>query len=74
MVEISPSEITPEHLYLNRRKFMVGAGSAATLMALAACGAPEPAAPCTRCCSYIPLNELPPALGNAEPFASSDYG
>ena len=49
MVEISPSEITPEHIFLNRRKFMIGAGSAATLVALAACGTseepPAPAAP-----------------------------
>ncbi|MBW7884735.1 MAG: protein-methionine-sulfoxide reductase catalytic subunit MsrP [Caldilineaceae bacterium] len=42
MTKISPSEITPEHVYLNRRKFMVAAGSvAAGALALAACG-PSP--------------------------------
>ena len=27
MGEISPSEITPEHVYLSRRKFLVGVGA-----------------------------------------------
>ena len=57
MPEIDRSEITPERLYLSRRKFMVGAGSLATAALLMACakqlpnptavpapsGAPEPA-------------------------------
>ncbi len=37
MAKISPSEITPEHLYLSRRKFMAGAGALAAAVALAAC-------------------------------------
>ena len=38
MQKIRSSEITPEQVYLNRRKFMVGAGSlAAGALALAAC-------------------------------------
>ena len=38
MQKIRSSEITPEHVYMNRRKFMVGAGSLATgALALAAC-------------------------------------
>jgi len=71
MVEISPAEITPEHIFLNRRKFMIGAGSAATLLALAACGksatpaAVKPAAPA------IPLDQLPAALAHAAPFVSA---
>jgi sulfoxide reductase catalytic subunit YedY len=71
MVEISPAEITPEHVFLNRRKFMIGAGSAATLLALAACAkpaaqaAPKPAAPA------IPLSDLPAALAHADPYASA---
>ena len=69
MDKISPSEITPEHVFLNRRQFMVGVGSAATVMALAACGSPEPAAPPVAV-PTVPLEELPDALGNAEPFAS----
>lgn len=38
MVEINPSEITPEHIYLSRRKFMVGIGALATSSLLSACG------------------------------------
>jgi sulfoxide reductase catalytic subunit YedY len=40
--KISPREITPEHLYLNRRQFMIAAGSLAASAFLAACGAPVP--------------------------------
>ena len=39
MVKIDPSEITPEHIYLSRRKFMVGIGAlAASSLVLSACG------------------------------------
>lgn len=39
MTEIKSSEITPEHIYLSRRKFMVGIGAlAASSAILAACG------------------------------------
>lgn len=39
MVKIKPSEITPEHIYLNRRKFMQGIGAlAASSLVLSACG------------------------------------
>ena len=38
MVKINPSEITPEHLYLSRRKFLVGIGAmAASTLILSAC-------------------------------------
>jgi sulfoxide reductase catalytic subunit YedY len=37
MVKIDPSEITPEHLYLSRRKFIKGLAATAGTMALAAC-------------------------------------
>ena len=41
MVKIKSSEITPEHIYLSRRKFMKGLGVIAlSSAALAACGAP----------------------------------
>ena len=43
MVKIKSSEITPEHVYLSRRKFMVGIGALATSAALAACGPSRPA-------------------------------
>ena len=44
MVKIRSSEITPEHIYLSRRKFMIGIGAIAlSSVALAACGvAPTP--------------------------------
>lgn len=39
MIKINSSEITPEHIYLNRRKFMTGLGAlAASALALSACG------------------------------------
>lgn len=39
MVELKPSEITPEHIYLSRRKFMTGIGAlAAGAAVLSACG------------------------------------
>ncbi|HEY4691281.1 MAG TPA: protein-methionine-sulfoxide reductase catalytic subunit MsrP [Anaerolineae bacterium] len=46
MVKIKPSEITPEHVYLSRRKFMIGVGALAATATLAACdaSAPEPIA------------------------------
>jgi sulfoxide reductase catalytic subunit YedY len=39
MTKIKSSEITPEHIYMSRRKFMVGIGALATSTVLAACGA-----------------------------------
>ena len=39
--KIPSSEITPEHVYLNRRSFMKGAGVALSAAALAACRMPE---------------------------------
>lgn len=75
MVKISRSEITPEQVFLSRRKFMVGAGSLAMgAVALSACarssaatGGPAPqgqAAPATV------ISDLPEALAHAEPYAS----
>jgi sulfoxide reductase catalytic subunit YedY len=43
-VEINPSEITPEHVYLSRRRFIKGIGALAAGAAIvAACGRPEEA-------------------------------
>ena len=45
MVNVNPSEITPEHLYLSRRKFLVGVGAlAANAVLLGACGEQSPSA------------------------------
>lgn len=38
MRKIPSAEITPEHIYLSRRQFMVGMGTLAGSLALAACG------------------------------------
>jgi sulfoxide reductase catalytic subunit YedY len=39
MVKINPSEITPEHVYLSRRRFLVGMGAVVTSsLVLGACG------------------------------------
>lgn len=44
MTKIKSSEITPEHIYLSRRNFMIGIGALATSAAfLGACGAQESA-------------------------------
>jgi methionine sulfoxide reductase catalytic subunit len=43
-VPIHSSEITPEHIYMNRRKFMAAAGTAATAALLAACAPQSPKA------------------------------
>jgi sulfoxide reductase catalytic subunit YedY len=40
-IEIPSSEITPQHIYLSRRKFMTGAVALATTAALAACSPPS---------------------------------
>jgi sulfoxide reductase catalytic subunit YedY len=58
---------------MNRRKFMVGAGSAVTIAALTACGMPETeaAAPATTVVPAVPLDELPEALSHTDPYASA---
>jgi len=80
MVKISSSEITPEHIYLNRRKFMVGAGSLAVgAMALAACGKTsatesQAAKDASAVAAKAPmLTTFPKAtLDHAQPYASTD--
>ncbi len=42
MNTILSSEITPEHVYLSRRKFLIGAGAVAATALLSACGVPAP--------------------------------
>lgn len=78
MVKIVPSEITPEHVYLNRRSFMMGAGSLAVGgLALAACGGPQAGAQSQQTAAQAaaqsapPPGDLPEALAHAEPYASS---
>ena len=44
MKEIHPSEITPEHVFMNRRRFMAGVGAVLAGSVLGACpeGGPQP--------------------------------
>jgi len=77
MIKILPSEITPEHVFLSRRKFMVGAGSLAVgAMALSACGGMGTpaggAAPVGLAAPASVISDLPAALAHAEPFASKE--
>lgn len=76
MQKIAWSEITPESVFLNRRKFMIGAGSAAGALALAACASPiSPTAGGsdggTADVVLPAVSDLPPALSYAEPYASA---
>jgi sulfoxide reductase catalytic subunit YedY len=41
MKKIHPSEITPEHIYINRRKFLLGAGALVASWALGGCACPQ---------------------------------
>lgn len=81
MTKIHPSEITPEHLFLNRRKFMVGAGLAVGAAALAACApglggsvssGANAAAPVDVEPADVGLEALPDALAYDEPYASAE--
>ncbi|MEZ4554839.1 MAG: hypothetical protein R3A10_10720 [Caldilineaceae bacterium] len=68
-------EITPEDVYINRRKFMIGAGSAASVLALAACAPASMPTPATPTANDVPppppLTDLLAALDYNEPFASA---
>ena len=58
MVKIKSSEITPEAVYLSRRKFMVGVGSLlAGSLAVSACGGQDP----TQVASAVPSDEPAPS-------------
>jgi len=73
MIKISSSEITPEHVFLSRRKFMAGASSLAVgAVALSACAgmpAVDDGSPITA--ERLAPEEAPTALGNDEPFVST---
>jgi sulfoxide reductase catalytic subunit YedY len=62
MVKINPSEITPEHVYLSRRRFMKGVGALVVgSLVVAACGSQE-AVP-----TLAPTAEVGPTPGSANP-------
>jgi len=77
MVKIAPAEITPEHVFLNRRQFMAAAGVTAGSLALAACSpatlsnTSAPAADAEPALTRaLGAEKLPEALSLAEPTAS----
>lgn len=77
MTKISPSEITPEHVFLSRRQFMVGAGSLAVgAVALSACGGAGSQsggpAPVGQAAPASVISDLPAALAHAEAYASKE--
>ncbi len=61
MTEIARSEITPEHVYLNRRRFMFGAAASLVSAALAACGPQQQSATPTAIVTSAPENNTPPS-------------
>jgi methionine sulfoxide reductase catalytic subunit len=58
-------EITPEHLYLSRRKFLIGAGTVAAGAMLSACGIKPPAS------SPAAPSAVPPTATGTAPQAGS---
>ncbi len=74
MTKIHPSEITPEHLYLSRRKFITGVGAlAATAVALKACSPAGTAAPtASPVATQLPTATLlPPPAANADELGNT---
>jgi sulfoxide reductase catalytic subunit YedY len=67
MVKINSSEITPKHVYLSRRRFMVGVGAlVANSVVLAACGKQTPS-PTVTSSTTSPTATLPTATMESTP-------
>ena len=77
MVKIDPSEITPEHLYVNRRRFIKGLGVLAAGVALGACAPTSPSPTSTEetasgvSTPSAPQVPLPPGLDAKTPAAGA---
>ncbi len=72
MKKIQPSEITPEHLYLSRRRFMVGVGALAASAVVAGCGIQPKATPAAAISTATSLPPAPPtAAGTSAAGAST---
>ncbi len=77
MVKINPSEITPEEVYLSRRRFMKGAGALiASSLILAACGGQNPTAGPSPALEAMPTAGMaapafPPLQGSADELGAS---
>jgi sulfoxide reductase catalytic subunit YedY len=71
MKKIHPSEITPEHVYINRRKFLLGAGALVASWALGGCACPqESTQQPTRQPTQQPTQQSPTSQPPSEPAAS----
>jgi sulfoxide reductase catalytic subunit YedY len=75
MVKINPSEITPEHVYMSRRRFLKGVGAlVAGSFVAAACGTPDPqptASPIARVSpTATPGNTVVPAQSKFPPLSA----
>jgi sulfoxide reductase catalytic subunit YedY len=72
MTKIKSSEITPESVYLSRRKFMKGIGALALSSAvLAACGGQDPTATVLTSTSTPAGNDLEPDMPSPEPVSAT---
>jgi sulfoxide reductase catalytic subunit YedY len=77
MVKINPSEITPEEVYLSRRRFMKGAGAlVAGSLILAACGGQNPTTGPSPAVEDMPTTGVaapgfPPLRGSADELGAS---
>lgn len=70
MVKIKPSEITPEHIYLSRRKFIRGIGALVSgSLILTACGIQEP--PPTKTPTSPPTPAAEPTRSALPPLSAS---
>lgn len=70
MVKIEPSEITPEHIYLSRRKFIRGIGALVSgSLILTACGIQEP--PPTKTPTSPPTPAAEPTRSALPPLSAS---
>jgi sulfoxide reductase catalytic subunit YedY len=73
MNKIRPSEITPEHLYLSRRKFMTSIGAlAASAAVLAACGPAASKAPSPTAASSSSVQPTPSNASANQSTAATD--
>lgn len=67
--KIPSAEITPEHVYINRRRFMQGLGAAAGAALLTACAAPDRPAPKPVSPAAPPADAEPVPATTAAPHA-----
>jgi methionine sulfoxide reductase catalytic subunit len=77
MIKIKPSEITPEEVYLSRRRFMTGMGAlAVSSLVLAACGSAQPSPTSAATGVAEPTADLsgvtlPPLTGSSDELGAS---